>query len=272
MSRIQACFDGLRQRGRAALVPFITAGDPHPGATVALMHTLVEAGADILELGVPFSDPMADGPVIQRASERALKHHVSLRDVILMVRDFRATDPLTPVVLMGYLNPVEVMGYEKFVMEASSAGVDGVLTVDLPPEEAGPFTTLLKDRGMDPVFLFAPTTNEERAARICAAASGFVYYVSLKGVTGASTLNVEDVAEHIRQIRRHTRLPVGVGFGVKDADTATQLARVADAVVVGSALVSAIESTAGDEARMHAAARELIGSLRAGMDTASRTA
>lgn len=272
MSRIQACFDGLRQRGRAALVPFITAGDPHPGATVALMHTLVEAGADILELGVPFSDPMADGPVIQRASERALKHHVSLRDVILMVRDFRATDPLTPVVLMGYLNPVEVMGYEKFVMEASSAGVDGVLTVDLPPEEAGPFTSLLKDRGMDPVFLFAPTTNEERAARICAAASGFVYYVSLKGVTGASTLNVEDVAEHIRQIRRHTRLPVGVGFGVKDADTATQLARVADAVVVGSALVSAIESTAGDEARMHAAARELIGSLRAGMDTASRTA
>jgi tryptophan synthase alpha chain len=173
---------------------------------------------------------------------------------------------------MGYLNPVEIMGYETFANEASRAGVDGVLTVDLPPEEAGPFTSLIKGKSMDPVFLFAPTTSEERAASICSAASGFVYYVSLKGVTGASSLNVEDVADHVQQIRRHTKLPVGVGFGVKDAGTATQLARVADAVVVGSALVAAIESAAGDEAKMHAAARELVASLRAGMDTASKAA
>jgi tryptophan synthase alpha chain len=272
MSRIHACFESLRQRGRKALIPFITAGDPHPKLTMPLMHTLVSAGADIIELGVPFSDPMADGPVIQRSSERALKHCVNLRNVLGFVGDFRTTNATTPVVLMGYLNPMEVMGYATFAKAAAEAGVDGVLTVDLPPEEADPFTAKLRENGIDPIFLFAPTTSEERAVRICNAASGFLYYVSLKGVTGASTLNVADVAARVQHIRRHTRLPVGVGFGVKDPATAAQIAGVADAVVVGSALVSAIGSAAGDDARVHAVARDFISGLRAAMDATSKAA
>ncbi|MFO1435094.1 MAG: tryptophan synthase subunit alpha [Gammaproteobacteria bacterium] len=272
MSRIKSCFDNLRQQGRTALVPFITAGDPQPAATVALMHTLAAAGANIIELGVPFSDPMADGPVIQRASERALKHHVSLHDVLDMVAKFRETNSTVPVILMGYLNPVEVMGYEQFARSAAKAGVDGVLTVDLPPEEGESFTALMKSHGIDPVFLFAPTTSDARAAKICAAASGFLYYVSLKGVTGASSLNVDEVAMRINHIRKFTALPVGVGFGVKDAAAAAQLAQVADAVVVGSALVNIIENGSGDESRMHASVREFIGSLRAAMDKVSKAA
>lgn len=272
MSRIHACFEALRQRGRKALVPFVTAGDPRPNVTVPLMHMLTDAGADIIELGVPFSDPMADGPVIQRASERALGHHVRLKDVLAMVAEFRKTDTTTPVVLMGYLNPVEIMGYETFVQAAAAAGVDGVLTVDLPPEEAEPFTSLLKANGIDPVFLFAPTTSDARAAQICAAATGFLYYVSLKGVTGASSLNTDDVAARVAHIRKYTRLPVGVGFGVKDPATAAQIAKIADAVVVGSALVAAIEAAAGDEAKVLSAARDLIAALRQAMDLSSKAA
>ncbi|HTT07231.1 MAG TPA: tryptophan synthase subunit alpha [Gammaproteobacteria bacterium] len=268
MSRIQSCFEALRRNHRKALIPFLTAGDPSPASTVPLMHTLVEAGADLIELGVPFSDPMADGPVIQRASERALKYGVSLHDVIGMTAEFRKTNAQTPVVLMGYLNPIEVMGYESFVEAAARAGVDGVLTVDLPPEEASSFVTLLRKQGVDPVFLLAPTTTEERAARICQASSGFVYYVSLKGVTGASGLNVSDVATRIRAIRKHTQLPIGVGFGVKDPATAAKLAEVADAVVVASALLSAMETVHADPAKLRQVVHGFVAGLRTAMDAA----
>jgi len=269
MSRIQSCFEELRRQGRKALIPFITAGDPNPQATVPLMHGLVEAGADIIELGVPFSDPMADGPVIQRSSERALKHRVSLHDVLGMVTEFRKTNTRTPVVLMGYLNPIEVMGYQQFAQTAQKAGVDGALTVDLPPEESEQLTSALRAHKLDPVFLFAPTTNEDRAARICRSASGFLYYVSLKGVTGANTLDVEDVAVRVDNIRRHTNLPVGVGFGVKDPDTAVKIAKIADAVIVGSALVSTMERADGDTHRINEDARRFVSSLRNAMDQAS---
>ena len=267
MSRIKSCFEALQRKGRKALIPFVTAGDPQRDATVPLMHTLVEAGADIVELGVPFSDPMADGPVIQRASERALKNKVSLTDVIAMVAEFRRTDPHTPVVLMGYLNPVEIMGYDAFARSAAEAGVDGVLTVDLPPEEAGDFIAPLRRHGVDPVFLFAPTTSEERAVHIAHAAGGFLYYVSLKGVTGASTLNIEEVSSRINALRKLTSLPIGVGFGVKDADTAARLSRVADAVVVGSALVSRIEQCQNDREQLQKDLHGFLSALRTAMDT-----
>jgi tryptophan synthase alpha chain len=242
MNRIERRFAELKTARRKALIPFITAGDPNPGFTVGAMHGLVEAGADLIELGVPFSDPMADGPVIQRASERALAHKVNLRQVIEFVREFRAKDPQTPVILMGYLNPIECMGYRKFAEAARSAGVDGVLTVDMPPEEASELTGLLKEAGIAPIFLLAPNSSSERIRKMSAVGSGFLYYVSLKGVTGASHLDLSDVARKIREIRENTSLPVGVGFGVKDAQTAASIARIADAVVVGSALISRIEA------------------------------
>lgn len=241
MSRINTCLAALKAAGRKALIPYVTAGDPDRDLTVPLMHAMVKAGADILELGVPFSDPMADGPVIQRASERALLHHTSLRDVLAMVTEFRQTDNETPVVVMGYLNPIEVMGYEVFATAAASAGVDGVLTVDLPPEEADDLVSALKAKEMDPIFLLAPTTDDERIQRICGIASGYVYYVAVKGVTGAGNLDTESVAEKLIQIRAQTDIPVGVGFGIKDADSAASVAQVADAVVVGSALVQKVE-------------------------------
>lgn len=245
MSRIDACLNKLKANGRKALIPYVTAGDPDRDITVPLMHAMVKAGADILELGVPFSDPMADGPVIQRASERALMNHTSLRDVLAMVAEFRQTDSDTPVVLMGYLNPVEIMGYTEFAAAAAQAGVDGVLTVDLPPEEAEDLVSVLRDKQLDPIFLLAPTTDDERIRRICDTASGYVYYVALKGVTGAGNLDVESVANKLTQIRALTDIPVGVGFGIKDADSAAQVAAVADAVVVGSALVQKIELAQG---------------------------
>jgi tryptophan synthase alpha chain len=245
MSRIQDTFGNLRQQGRKALIPYITAGDPHPRHTVMLMHTLVESGADIIELGVPFSDPMADGPVIQRASERALAHHVSLSTVLGMVAEFRKQDTRTPIVLMGYANPVEAMGYERFADRAKTAGVDGVLTVDYPPEECGEFNTLLQSRGIDPIFLLSPTTEAARVELIVAQASGFVYYVSLKGVTGAQNLDIAEVADRVAIIRTKTSLPVGVGFGVRDAITARAVAVIADAVVVGSRMVQTIEQAMG---------------------------
>ena len=266
MRRIAAVFSALRDQGRQALIPFVTAGDPAPETTLPLMHAMVEAGADIIELGVPFSDPMADGPVIQRASERALTHHVALHDVIDMVRRFRETDQTTPVVLMGYLNPIEVMGYDAFALAAAEAGVDGVLTVDIPPEEGSGLVAALQARMIDPIFLLAPTSNRARIERITAAASGFVYYVSLKGVTGAANLSLDSVRDKLAEIRSCTGLPVGVGFGIKDAQTAAAMSAFADAVVVGSALVSRIEQHLDDPSQAIEEIKRVLGGMRAAMD------
>lgn len=267
MSRIEAKFSELRRTGRKALVPFITAGDPEPGFTVPMLHRMVEAGADILELGVPFSDPMADGPVIQRASERALAHKTSLRQVLDMVAEFRRQDQETPIVLMGYLNPVERMGYRAFVERARAAGVDGVLTVDLPVEEAGDeMLPLLYEAGIDPIFLLAPTSPPERIARADEAGRGYLYYVSLKGVTGAGHLDLDDVTRKLARIRSLARLPVGVGFGVKNAETAAKMARLADAVVIGSALVQKVEEHLGNPQRIEAEIANLLTAMRAAMD------
>ena len=268
MSRITATFNELKQQGRKALIPYITAGDPHPRHTVALMHALVESGADIIELGVPFSDPMADGPVIQRATERALVHRVGLGAVLDMVAEFRQRDNTTPVVLMGYANPVEAMGAQAFADRASAAGVDGVLTVDYPPEECGDFVELLRSRGIDPIFLLSPTTEPARVNTIVHQASGFVYYVSLKGVTGAQNLDVTDVGQRVAAIRSLTTLPIGIGFGVRDAATATAIAEFADAIVVGSRLVQIIEQSA--EADLAANAAAFIKELRLAIDKLSK--
>ncbi|OIQ76241.1 tryptophan synthase alpha chain [mine drainage metagenome] len=267
MSRIQATFENLKRQGKKALIPYITAGDPHPGHTVELMHAMVASGADVIELGVPFSDPMADGPVIQRASERALVHGVSLREVLGMVAEFRRQDMATPVVLMGYANPVEAMGYQKFAKLAAEAGVDGVLTVDYPPEECAEFVKVLKPYGIDTIFLLSPTTEAARIEHIVSMASGFIYYVSLKGVTGAHHLVVADVAQKVAAIRRHTTLPIGVGFGVRDAATAGAVAAIADAVVVGSRMVQEIESSSGPA--VVANVGRLVAELRGAIDAQS---
>ncbi|HEU5339053.1 MAG TPA: tryptophan synthase subunit alpha [Sulfuricaulis sp.] len=266
MSRIASKFEALRQDGRCALIPYITAGDPEPWLTVPLMHALVKSGADILELGVPFSDPMADGPVIQRASERALKHNISLTRVLEIVREFRGKDKTTPIVLMGYLNPIEVMGYVRFATAAAEAGVDGVLTVDLPPEEAGPLQAALKPRGLDTIFLLAPTSSTARIKRIARAAHGFIYYVSLRGVTGAANLNVAEVAGKLKEIRQHTKLPLGVGFGISGPEAAAQVAELADAVIVGSAVVRRMEEMAGNPDNILKEVPAFIARLRAAMD------
>jgi len=247
MSRLGARFEALRRDGRRALIPFVTAGDPSPAVTVPLMRRMVESGADVIELGVPFSDPMAEGPAIQKACERALAHGVRLVDVLDMVREFRAGDAETPVVLMGYLNPIEVMGYDRFAHAAHAAGADGVITVDLPPEEAADYVTALRSEQLDPVFLVSPTTSESRMERISESSGGFLYYVSLRGVTGAANLDVGEVGSRLAVIRRHTKLPVGVGFGINDAQSAASVAGVADAVIVGSAIVKRI-AAAGDDA------------------------
>ncbi len=244
MSRIEACFAKLKKINKKALIPYVAAGDPNPEITLDLMHAMVESGADIIELGVPFSDPMADGPVIQKASERALIYGTSLSDVLAIVKNFRETNNETPVVLMGYLNPIEVMGYETFAKAADDSGVDGVLTVDIPPEEADTYIPALRSFDLDPIFLLSPTTTKERMRIICQHASGFVYYVSVKGVTGTSALNTDEVAERLDIIREVTDLPVGVGFGIKNAETAAAVGKVADAVVVGSALVNLVEKNA----------------------------
>ena len=271
MSRFAARFAKLRDEQRAALVPYVVAGDPGKAATVPLMRALVKAGADILELGVPFSDPSADGPVIQAAQERALAAGTTLKDVLAMVKEFRGTDRDTPVVLMGYLNPVEAFGAAAFAEAAEDAGVDGVLTVDMPPEEAEPLGGLLRARGLDPIFLLAPTTDDARIRRITESASGFVYYVSLKGVTGAAHLDLGPVRERLAKLRRLTTLPVGVGFGVRDAATAAALGQVADAVVVGSAVVSRMTEHKDDAARMTASVQEFVRGLRQAMDAARST-
>lgn len=266
MSRIAQRFADLKAQGRKALIPFVTAGDPNPNVTVPLMHAMVEAGADLLELGVPFSDPMAEGPTIQKACERALVHGTSLRDVLAMVKEFRQQDSDTPVVLMGYMNPVEIMGYEAFATAAAEAGVDGLLTVDMPPEEAGHLVDALAKAQIDPIFLLAPTSVDERIAHICAAARGFVYYVSLKGVTGAANLDVAAVALKAEQIRKHTDLPIGVGFGIRDAETAARVAAVADAVVVGSAVVNRVADNAETPDKINEAVCSLLRDMRTAMD------
>jgi tryptophan synthase alpha chain len=268
VSRIAARFESLRGQGRTALIPFVTAGDPHPETTVPLMHAMVAAGADLIELGVPFSDPIADGPVIQRATERALANGVALRDVIAMVRAFRLADPDTPVVLMGYLNPIEVMGYERFALEAQAAGVDGALVVDVPPEEGHDLVATLRAQGLDLVYLLAPTSTEARIRRIGAVASGFVYYVSVKGVTGSGDLDLGAVAERVELIKSMIPLPVGVGFGIKDAAAAAQVARLADAVIVGSAIVSRIEDLAATPAQIPAVITDFLSGLRTAIDGA----
>ena len=264
MSRIDPTFTALKAQNKQALIPFITAGDPDRDTTVPLMHALVEAGANILELGVPFSDPMADGPVIQRASERALAKGVSLRDVLAMVAQFRTTNTTTPVVLMGYLNPIAHMGEAAFIRAAVAAGVDGVLTVDYPPEEAGEFSAALKVAGIDPVFLISPTTPDARIATIAQQASGFVYYVSLMGVTGAGNIDLAEVAARVKVIHSRCGVPVGVGFGIRDAKTAGAIAAFADAVVVGSRIVQEIESSQRDVVVNNV--RTLVAGLRTGMD------
>ncbi len=244
MSRIQNTFDKLHQQQRKALIPFITAGDPSPQLTVPLMHELVKAGADVLELGVPFSDPMADGPTIQRASERALKLGVSLRSVLAMVEEFRKQDSSTPVVLMGYGNPIEAMGWEVFARRCAEVGVDGVLTVDFPPEESYVAFEHLQHHGIAPIFLLAPTTNEARIEQVAKLARGYVYYVSLKGVTGAGNLDLSAIEHKLPQLRKHIKLPIGVGFGIRDAATAKAVSKLCDGVVVGSRIVQEIENSA----------------------------
>ncbi len=270
MSRITERFRQLAEGGGKALIPYIVAGDPQQEVTVPLMHRLVASGADIIELGVPFSDPMAEGPVIQRGHERALANGTSLQRVLAMVEEFRATDPDTPVLLMGYANPVMHMGYAAFVDAAAAAGLDGLLSVDIPPEEVAEVNAELKRAGMDNIFLIAPTTPDDRIERITGSASGFIYYVSLKGVTGAGHLDTGDVARRLAEIRRHSDLPVAVGFGIKDAESARAVAEVADGVVVGSALVSAaagVMEEGGDAAAAIEAAAELLAAIRRGIDS-----
>lgn len=264
MSRIRACFSECQIKQRKALIPFITAGDPNPTLTVPLMHALVDAGADILELGVPFSDPMADGPVIQRASERALKHHVSLRQVFEMVKKFRTQNIKTPIVLMGYLNPLEAYTYQAVAKDAANAGVDGFLIVDLPPEEAETLVKPLQQVDINTIFLISPTTNADRIEKITQHASGFIYYVSVKGVTGSADLDIQGVSDKLAQIRQYTNLPLGVGFGIKNAETAAKVSKVADAVIVGSALVQLIEKI--EENQIISTLSQTLVEIRRGID------
>lgn len=248
MSRIQSTLAALAAKNKKGLIPFITAGDPAPELTVPLMHALVAGGADILELGVPFSDPMAEGPVIQRACERALVFGVSMHDVLGFVSEFRKTNSSTPVVLMGYANPIERMGQTKFVLAAKAAGVDGTIVVDYPPEECEEFAETLKANDMDPIFLLSPTSTEERIQQVAKFGSGFSYYVSLKGVTGAANIDTKEVAERIAAIRKYVKLPIGVGFGIRDAATAKAVSAVSDAVVIGSRIIQELESSPREQA------------------------
>jgi tryptophan synthase alpha chain len=270
VNRIDATFARLRRVGRAALIPYVTAGDPDPAVTPPLMHALVAAGADIIELGVPFSDPMADGPVIQRASERALAKGVGLKDVLTMVATFRQQDATTPVVLMGYANPIEAMGAASFAERATRAGVDGVIVVDYPPEEAGEFAALLDTHELAPIFLLAPTTPEARMIAVGKMAKGFVYYVSLKGVTGAGHIDTAEVIARLTEIRRHVALPVGVGFGIRDATSAKAIAAHADAIVIGARIIEEIEAGPAADAPTRAGA--WLRSIRSAVDQAVKQA
>lgn len=266
MSRLADVFAKLSQSGRKALIPFITAGDPEPEFTLPLMHGMVKAGADVIELGVPFSDPMADGPVIQRASERALTHKMSLKKTLQLASEFRKTNQTTPLVLMGYLNPVEAMGYQAFADAAREAGIDGVLTVDLPPEEGEQCAALLKERNIDPIFLLAPNSSDDRIKKMASIGSGYLYYVSLKGVTGAGHLDIQDVKNKLGQIKAITAMPVGIGFGVKDAQTARTVSELGDGVVIGSALISKIEQNLDKPERAQQEIIGLLSDMRRAMD------
>ncbi len=270
MSRIDAAFEKVRGERRAALIPFVTAGDPAPAQSVAIMHALVAGGADVIELGVPFSDPMADGPVIQRSSERALKHGVSLRDVLGYVKEFRRTNATTPIVLMGYANPIERMGLETFVKAAREAGVDGVLIVDYPPEESETWLRALEGSGIAPIFLLSPTSSDARIDLVARVAKGYIYYVSLKGVTGAANIDTSDVEAMIRRIRMHTKVPVGVGFGIRDGATAKKVGAVADAVVIGSRIVQDLSEVAPEAAPKRA--QELLREFRDALDNVKAVA
>ena len=265
MSRIQTRFAALQSEGRKALIPFITVGDPYADATTEIMLAMAAAGADVIELGVPFSDPMADGPVIQRASERALARGIGMAQVLDAVRAFRAQDDRTPVVLMGYANPIERYGTGRFVADAQAAGVDGVLVVDYPPEEAEAFAAPLKAAGMDPIFLLAPTSTEARIRHVGRIATGYVYYVSLKGVTGAGHLDIAAVAAAVPRIRSHVTVPVGVGFGIRDAATAQAVAAVCDAVVFGTALVQRLESASREQ--VAGVAADFVAGIRTALDS-----
>jgi tryptophan synthase alpha chain len=264
MSRIQSTFAALAAQNKKGLIPFITAGDPAPELTLPLMHALVAGGADILELGVPFSDPMAEGPVIQRACERALAAGVTLHNVLEYVAEFRKTNTETPVVLMGYANPIERMGQAEFVRAAQAAGVDGTIVVDYPPEECEQFTALMQQAQMDPIFLLAPTSTDARIAQVAQLGSGFTYYVSLKGVTGAGNIDTAQVAERIAAIRQQSSLPIGVGFGIRDAATARAVAEVADAVVIGSRIILEMENT--PRAQAVQAAQQFLAGIRQALD------
>ncbi len=265
MSRLSTLFGRLSAARRKALIPYVTSGFPEPGLTVPIMHALVAGGADAIELGVPFSDPMADGPVIQRANERALALGVGMRKVLEFVREFRGRDDATPVVLMGYANPVERMGVERFLDEAAQAGVDGVIVVDYPPEECEAFAAAARARAIDPIFLLAPTTTDERTARVLAIASGYVYYVSLRGITGG-TIDADDVVRRVGAIRRRATLPVGVGFGIRDGATARAVAQAADAVIIGTRTIQLLED--GPPGEAPARARAFMAEIRAALDGA----
>jgi len=265
MSRIEATFSALKAQHKTGLVTFITAGDPAPEMTVPLMHAMVAGGADVLELGVPFSDPMAEGPVIQRACERALKFNIGLRDVFEYVRQFRTTNAHTPVVLMGYANPIERIGADAFIAAATQAGADGAIVVDYPPEECEEFAAAMRAAGLDLIFLLAPTSTPERIAQVARVGSGFSYYVSLKGVTGAGTIDTADVARRVAAIREYVKLPIGVGFGIRDGATAKAVAQVADAVVIGSRIIQEIENTPKEGAA--AAVQAFVAGIRSALDS-----
>ena len=274
VSRISSRFAALAKEGRTGLIPYIAAGDPSAAMTVDLMHALARAGADVIELGVPFSDPSADGPVIQRATERAIRNGVGLSATIECVRTFRRDDAFTPVVLMGYANPFELMasrrgGLAELAAGLGDAGVDGVLVVDYPPEESEDFAEALKHAGVASIYLLAPTSSDERIARVARAASGYLYYVSLKGITGSGALDVSAVADKLPLIRAHTSIPIGVGFGIRDAASACAVAEVADAVVIGSRIIEALESAPVGEAI--AAVEQFVSEIRSALDLQSRS-
>ena len=247
MSKIKTTFLRLKSENKKALIPFITAGDPHPDMTVKMLHALVDSGADMIEVGIPFSDPMADGPVIQRASERALANNVGIKKTIQLVKEFRKQDTNTPIILMGYVNPIEAIGIEHFVGLIKDADVDGVITVDYPPEESKAFVALLKKQDIDSIFLLSPTTENSRIKLITEQATGFLYYVSLKGVTGSANIDINQVSERVNNIKKYSDLPIAVGFGVRDAETAKQVALISDAVVIGSRIINEVENSTQED-------------------------
>jgi len=269
LSRIADCFQRLADNHQKALVVYVVAGDPSPAVTVPLMHDMVASGASIIELGVPFTDPEAEGPVIQLAHERAMRHRVSLRDAIAMVASFREQDTVTPVVLMGYINPIEAMGYEAFAALAASAGVDGTILVNVPPEEGQVLDKALISQDLDPIYLLAPTTPEARAKMVFERTRGFTYYVSVKGTTGAGNLDIDEVTRRVAGFKAYATTPIVVGFGIKDGESAAQVARVSDGAVVGTALVSLIAANEQDPVRLRAAVTELVADMRTAMDAVS---